>query len=108
MSELKGVKIGGYIASSARFGSANELFRIDRLTATTVVCGDTKFRIADGMMLGSSSEWNTRYGRIATADDMVKERIRRAREKLRNLIVTAENVEAVEALFAATPPQGGR
>lgn len=101
------VKVGDLLALPERFGSSLTLMKVDRLTATTAVCGTSRFKLDDGMMIGSGGggRWDFRqYARCATPSDLLNVRIRRAAIKLKDFKVSADNLEAVEALLATATP----
>lgn len=103
--KLDDVKVGDLIALGERFGSGVTLLKVERLTATTAVCGTSRFKLEDGMLIGSGggNRWDyRRYGRKANATDLINVRIRRAASELKEFKVSKENLEAVEALLATT------
>lgn len=117
MAKLEGVKVGDTIKCAQQYSrDAYDLFKVERLTATQAVCSaigavteyQRSFKLANGLMIGASDKWSSRYGSVATDADFaaiaMRNRIRTAREAMGNLIISEKNIEAIEALLKASKP----
>jgi hypothetical protein len=83
-----------------------ELHRVERITKTQAVCAKASFKIESGLKVGTAGTWHSKYGRIASTDDLKTVaqtiRIRRAPEAINRIIVNASNLEAAEAFIDAS------
>ena len=92
------LKVGDLIATNAAFGAGIDLHRITKITPTLYVTNVSRFR-RDDLRVVAPGRWGPFTGRIPTARDMMLVRIRKAQEAVKTLIVTDENVAAIEALL---------
>lgn len=93
------LKVGDLIAVDFRFNQGIDLHQIVKITPTMYVTKHgTRFRKGSLSIVGADT-WGPRTGRIPTARDMMLVRIRKAQEAVKTLIVTDENVAAIEALL---------
>jgi hypothetical protein len=82
--KLSGVKAGDSLL--IRYGHYSESIEaVDRLTATMVVCGNRKFRIRDGRLVGESDSWSRSYASIPTNEDFDRVKGNRLHDKLRDI-----------------------
>lgn len=92
------LKVGDKIAVISRFRPL-ELHTIERVTQTMYVCKHKRFR-KDGLGIVGADTWGPFRGQVVTPEIMTLHRIEMATQKLKTLKVTANNLEAIEALFA--------
>lgn len=107
MRGIEGVKVGDTLKCMEGFSRRYSLFKVVRLTKTQASCEDgTCFKIETGLKIGTGQGWGRVHANIATADDITKiayaDRVRAAQHMIRLLVVSSENLEAVEALLKAT------
>lgn len=95
MSDLSAAKVGDTLVTN-QYGTLS-IYKVTRLTATQVICGDDRFS-REGKRYGSSGYFAV-YARLADEADLVKYRIQRAQQMLRTFQVNAGNLSAVEALL---------
>lgn len=50
---LESVKVGDVLLISSHFKNADRLEKVDRVTKTQVVIGNSKYRISDGVQLAT-------------------------------------------------------
>lgn len=67
MTSLEGVKVGDLLHIHEQYGNAGRIVKVDRITATQVVCGAQRFRLRDGWLVGGDS-WSGRFARRATPE----------------------------------------
>lgn len=106
---LKSAKVGDIIVVPARMGIGHEMYRVESVGKARINCGRASFMIESGVMVGTSSTWNTRYGRIPTDDDLARirlvNRMQSAKETIRRIDVNESNLEAAEAFIKASKPK---
>ena len=83
MSSLEGVKVGDLLAWDERIRDAPIICRVDRLTPKHAVAGKVRWRIIDGLKVGSTG-WDRCWARIATPDDLLKAKVQKARNYARS------------------------
>ena len=96
---LESLKVGDCITSGGSWGTPI-LWKITGETKTQWICSKTRFNKLTGKMIGSSG-YSVSFGRIVMPEDLLKIRIKRASERLDKLMVTADNLDAVESLLKA-------
>lgn len=99
---LQDVHPGDTIKSARPLDHIEELFPVISVDNNIARCArEAWFRLDTGRMLGCSM---ARFGKVASADDIARitheAAIRRAQHRLAKLVVTADNLAAVEALLA--------
>lgn len=93
--KLEGIKPGDVLAISRAFGSGVDLHVVERLTNTQVITvNGTRVALKDGKVIGS-----TQYARIPTDKDILAHRIDIVAARLKKVVVTADNVDRVEAFL---------
>lgn len=97
MAELK---VGDKIATNREFGKGVDIHVIQSETPTLWVCRSRRFR-KDGLKVSGPGRWGPYEGRIPTDDDIITDRIQRAREAVRDIAITPANIDAAEAFIAA-------
>lgn len=102
---LETVKAGDVLLISGHFQSDERLEKVDRVTKTQVVIGNTKFRMVDGFAIGYAGSWNIPRARIPTPDQLEAVSIRAAKKQLVDALksdcITAAQVKAMMAAFEA-------
>jgi hypothetical protein len=107
---IKDVKVGDKIKCvNAYLRNEYDIFTVDRVTKTLAVCGSVSFQLESGLMRGTRDRFRSRYGYKTTdaevaeikAGQDLKARLRAAKARLECFRVTADNLEAVEALLKA-------
>lgn len=108
MRSLEGVKTGDKIVCRANYGTGYDVFQVTKLTATQAVCGPKAFMLASAKMIGTVG-LAARYGRLPTAEELaeieLRNRIAFAQHQLAKLALTAETIDAAEALIASVAAQ---
>lgn len=99
MGDLSSATVGTKIKVPRTFRSGFYLGIVTRVTNSQVCCGNTRLRKEDGLVVGSGDSWNRKHASIATDSDILQYRIDCATFKLRDIEVTAENVDVIEALL---------
>lgn len=99
MNALENAKAGDYVAEGGNGLRGMNIFRIDRVTATQVVIGSSKWRKSDGRLVGDSSTWWARSIRLATEQDFIDARIQAAQRQIEKLRITAATLYAAETLI---------
>lgn len=108
--KLEGVKPGDRIAA-ARRGMPQGVFTVERVTKVLAVCQrGISFRIDNGVQQGTAQMMHSTWGKLVSDDELkeaeaelqMKRRIVAARTAIREVGVTAENLEAAEAFIAAS------
>lgn len=106
---LAGVKVGDKIKVSGRFGAEFTLYTVERVTATQAVCDKARFRLDNGLQIGSRDRWYSSWGSIASEADIagieLRKRIKSVGAAVSQIKVTADNLEAAEAFVAACQPK---
>ena len=99
MSDLSDAVIGTKIKMPKAYSSGADVVAVTSVTKTQVVCGDTRLRKSDGLVIGSSDGWCRRYASVATGGDFLQARLAVAASRLREIKVTAENIDVIEGLL---------
>lgn len=103
MASIEHLAVGDKIFIPINFGRGGRIAKIERITATQALVGNEKFRRNDGKLVGSTG-WETTFCRPATEEDFLNFRIQNAEYKLQKIKLSAETIEAAEALIKATAP----
>lgn len=98
--DLLHATIGIKIRVPRAFSSEFDIITVTAFTASTVVCGKTRIRKSDGLVIGSGSGWHRAHAQVATPEDIFKYRVAIAQTRVREIKVTVGNLQAVEALLA--------
>lgn len=107
MNDLSKAKIGSKIAIPLDYSSGVNILSVTSVTEKQIVCGDTRVRKSDGLVLGTGGNaWHKRYAHIATEKDLLQKRITSVAFKLRVVSITEENLEAAEIFLEASKPKG--
>lgn len=102
MRGLKDIKVGEYVV--VRHYGAPTFYKVERLTATLAICtSDVRFKLDSGLRVGSrnSGRFSSIYGYVCTSADLLKSRIARAQSAISRVVVTEQNLAAVESLTHA-------
>jgi hypothetical protein len=67
---LETVKAGDVLLISGHFQSDDRLEKVDRVTKTQVVIGNTKFRMVNGYAIGYAGSWNIPRAIIPSPDQI--------------------------------------
>ena len=102
MSDLSTVTVGQLLAISKEYSAGVTVHPVSRITPQYVEVAGLKIRKTDGLVRGTANTWNRRYAHPATEYEILQARIDRVTQALRTIKVTSANVEAVEALIAAS------
>lgn len=112
---LENIQVGDELLCSGRYDNV-EFAKVTRITATQVQLDNgSKVMKRNGVQVGTSSSWHTKYWRKATEDDHAKHgealRIEKIRDGLALVKATPHNMDLIEAflrdlskLTAAKPP----
>ena len=96
---LEGIKPGDILSIDKSYSSGLVLHVVERLTGTRAVTKDgLRIALKDGRIIGSPG-YSRRYARVATDRDILACKIENASAKLRGFVVTAENIDRVEAFL---------
>lgn len=106
MFKLEGLKEGDFLKTKDWHRQHWTLYEVARLTATRAVCKcGAAFMLKDGLKVGTAGGWYRTHAQVATQADLariaVEMRVRTAAIRMAKFTVTADNLEAVEALLKA-------
>lgn len=115
---LDGVKVGDTIKVLGRYGQSFSLHTVKKVMATRVTCEEASFMIDSGAQIGTrtTGQWSTaKYGELVPADEVdklraqldLRRRITNAQLAIDRIVIKSENLEAAEALIAASKPKQG-
>jgi len=100
---LESVKAGDELLITSHFMSDDRLLKVDRVTKTQVIIGNSKYRVSDGRAIGFGGEWNIPRAIIPTFEQKEKVRIESAKkvliERLKSKEITALQVDAMMSAF---------
>jgi hypothetical protein len=100
---LETVKAGDVLLISGHFKSDDRLEKVDRVTKTQVVIGNTKFRMVDGYAIGYAGSWNVPRAIIPSPDQIenikFSENKRFLINKLQGVEVTKKQVHEMLMAF---------
>ena len=97
------LKVGDKIAINTEFGRGVELHVIERVTPTMYIAKHARFR-RDNLRLVGYTGWGPSRGRIPTDADILSSRISLAKIRLIGLVVTPDNIDAIERLLKEQTP----
>lgn len=110
--DLSKVKLGDEVILwyGSSWSRDAQLLKVEHTTATLIVAGGVKYKRRGGYIHGGGS-WNRNYIRPVTPENYqlmneiaqernLKRRINEANDGLKNLKITASNIDAVEAFIA--------
>ena len=96
---IKDLKPGDQLAIQAPYGSWMEIHTVATVGAMYATTkGGIKVNMKRGRVAGERG-WGSRAVRVTTPQDLLEYRIFRAQNKLKHVIVTPTNIEAIEALI---------
>jgi len=102
---LESVKAGDVLLISSHFKTADRLEKVDRVTKTQVVIGNSKYRVSNGLAIGYGSEWNIPRAIIPSPEQMenikFSENKRFLINKLQGMEVTKKQVHDMLLAFEA-------
>ena len=97
--KLEGIKPGDVMAIDKPYNSGVSMHVVERLTNTqAVTTKGIRVALKDGKVVGSSG-YSTQYARIPTDADILAHRIDIVTARLKKVVVTADNVDSVEAFL---------
>lgn len=99
--KLNGVKAGDMLAANMNDGRV-ALYKVTKITDKLAWAGKRRFRISDGLRLGSGPGDQGRIVRFATEQDRAKSKGGRAKETLHKYIDSLSSSEALSLLQEIT------
>lgn len=105
-SGLESTKVGDYVSEGRSAMRDVKIWKVSRVTATQIVTGDNKWRKSDGALIGDTSTWWRRRIQPVTQKDFIDARICAAQRQINNLKITAETLDAAEALIKLSAKTG--
>jgi len=103
---LENVKAGDMLYTRADYGHGIFLFKADRVTATQVICGGSRFNRQTGKKVGSSG-WGSKRAYPATEKEIRQAKEQYARAKIKKYCegeaLQKLSLESLEIILAALP-----
>lgn len=96
---LSDLDVGDKVAVPQPWIRLCDIHTVTRVTNSYLMAGGLRIRKSDGLVMGHSDKWSRKIARRATSEDVLALRVYRTQKRLEKFVVTAENLNAVEALL---------
>jgi hypothetical protein len=106
MTDLSNVKVGDYLYSRERFSDTIRLWKVDRRTATQIVCGDKKFNL-QGCVVPRETGWYRTWVNVCTPEIMRECKEQNLRARIKEYVSKEDfkklPLESLELIFNSLP-----